>query len=318
VSGLQANCACKLPEDPCMRYMRLGASLYMPATRGDLRDLLAGHKLPSLRSLVVCTEDAVRAADLRRALANLSRALQGLPEGGALRFVRPRNPEVLATILAMPGAHNLHGVSLPKFDLSNAEDYFSVLSAAPWLWIMPIIETDVAFSLHELVRLRERLAALGERVVALRIGGNDLLQRLGMKRPADVTAYETPLRMVIDNMIVAFRPHGFELSAPVFEHLERHDVLAREVALDVAHGLFAKTAIHPAQIRAIETAYAVDYNDAAWAEAVLDPGAAAVFRFGGQMVEPATHHRWASTTLRRREVYGLSPGVACQDDTAYA
>jgi citrate lyase beta subunit len=37
----------------------LGASLYMPATRPDLLAVVRGEKLPHLRSLVICLEDAV-------------------------------------------------------------------------------------------------------------------------------------------------------------------------------------------------------------------------------------------------------------------
>ncbi len=289
-----------------LSYWRLGATLYMPATRPDLRDLLEGRKKPGLRSLVLCTEDAMHPNALPRAFANLREVLPGLSNRGPLRFIRPRDPDVLDQVLGIPGTENLHGVSLPKLDESNIDDYLRILSRAPWLTIMPIVETDIAFSLDGLARLRSRLDRVRDRILCLRIGGNDLLQLLGMKRPADTTAYETPLRLAIDNMIVAFRPYGYDVSAPVFEHIDRPDVLAREIVLDVAHGLFAKTAIHPNQIGMIESGYAVTPRDADLAEAILDPHAAAVFQFAGQMAEPATHARWAETTLSRLAVYGQS------------
>ena len=37
----------------------LGATLYMPATRADILDVVFGEKIQGLRSLVVCLEDAV-------------------------------------------------------------------------------------------------------------------------------------------------------------------------------------------------------------------------------------------------------------------
>jgi len=286
-------------------YLHLGASLYMPATRGDLRDLLTGGKHAGLRSVVVCTEDAVHPRALPAAMANLRQTLPQLGDRGPLRFVRPRDPEVLASVTEMPGAEHLDGVSLPKLDESNARDYLAVLEHAPWLTIMPIIETDVAFSVDGLARLRACLDPVRERIPCVRVGGNDLLQLMGMKRPSWLTAYDTPLRLVIDNMILAFRPHGYGVSAPVFEHIERPDVLAREVEIDVAHGLLAKTAIHPTQVAAIEAGYAVDGDDAALADAILDPEAAAVFRFNGTMAEPATHTRWARSTREQARVYGL-------------
>jgi len=287
-------------------YLQLGASLYTPATRHDLRALLAGQKYAGMRSVVACTEDAIHAGAVDRALCNLGDALRGLGAFGPLRFVRPRNPQVLADILALGVDQALDGVCLPKFDNDNIGDYLDVLSQAPRLTLMPIIETEVAFSVDGLLRLRSRLNTVRERVICLRIGGNDLLQLMGMRRPRNMTAYDTPLRQVIDNMILAFRPAEYDLAAPVYEHIDGAEILVREVALDVAHGLLAKTAIHPTQIALIEDAYAVPSQDAAMAQAVMAPDAAAVFRFEGAMAEPATHARWASRTLERARVYGQS------------
>lgn len=290
-------------------YLSLGASLYMPATRRDVRALLRGQKLPGLRSLVLCTEDAVHPDSVGEALANLRRVLPGLGERGPLRFVRPRSPEVLAEIIDMPGSTNLDGVCLPKVDGDNIGAYLEVLEQAPLLLIMPIIETEVAFCDTALHALRRRLDTVRERVACVRIGGNDLLQILGMKRPAHLTAYDTPLGLVIDRLIIALRPHGYELSAPVFEHIDRPEVLERELVLDVARGLFAKTAIHPTQTAVIEAAYRVAPDEASLAEAILDPCAAAVFRFAGQMAETATHGRWAQRTLARRNAYDDDPEI---------
>ncbi|MCF7984336.1 MAG: HpcH/HpaI aldolase/citrate lyase family protein [Thiohalocapsa sp.] len=289
---------------PRADYLGLGASLYTPATRHDLRGLLTGQKYAELRSIVACTEDAIHASAVKRALSNLDDALRGLGAFGPLRFVRPRSPQVLADLLALGVGDSLDGVCLPKLDAHNIDDYLDALSTAPWLTIMPILETEVAFSIEDLFSLRHRLDDVRERVICLRIGGNDLLQLMGMRRPRDVTAYETPLRQVIDNMILAFRPAGYDLAAPVYEHIDGADILEREVVLDVTHGLLAKTAIHPTQIPLIESAYSVPPQDAALAQAVMDPDAAAVFRFDGAMAEPATHRRWAARTLERARVYG--------------
>ena len=40
----------------------LGATLYMPATREDIADAVLHGKIPGLRSLVICLEDAVSEA----------------------------------------------------------------------------------------------------------------------------------------------------------------------------------------------------------------------------------------------------------------
>jgi citrate lyase beta subunit len=75
-----------------------------------------------------------------------------------------------------------------------------------------------------------------------------------------------------------FHPAGYHLSAPVFDYLDTPEVLAREVAADLQHGLVGKTAIHPAQIPVIEALYRVALDDYETAKAVLAPDAAAVFR----------------------------------------
>lgn len=259
------------PWDREVSYLGLGASLYFPATRPDLRALLSGRKLPGLRSLVVCTEDAVHPRDLGRALVNLRDALPHLKAAGPLRFLRPRDPQVLAEIVAFPGIEGLDGVCLPKTDEFNLADYLAALAPARHLAIMPIVETEVAFCRDRLRRLRMRLDPIRERVPCVRIGGNDLLHLLGIRRPKELTAYDTPLRRVIDDLIIAFRPHGYELSAPVFEHLDRPEVLARELELDLVHGLVAKTAIHPTQIGLIEDAYAVPPEEAVLARSSSPP-----------------------------------------------
>ncbi|WP_295455008.1 HpcH/HpaI aldolase/citrate lyase family protein [uncultured Thiodictyon sp.] len=286
-------------------YLRLGASLYMPATRADLPSLLNGHKFPALRSLVVCTEDSVHERDLARALANLRTALSHLEPTGPLRFLRPRNPEILAEMVRMRGIERVDGVCLPKLDEHNLGDYLDALAPAGHLTIMPIVETEVAFCRDRLRRLRVRLDQVRERVTCVRIGGNDLLHLLGIRRPKELTAYDTPLRRVIDDLIIEFRGQGYDLSAPVFEHLDCPQVLARELELDLIHGLMAKTAIHPTQVGPIEAAYAVPPSEAALARAVLAPDAVGVFRLNGQMAEPTTHSHWATRTLARLDAYGL-------------
>lgn len=56
----------------------LGATLYMPATREDIADAVLHGKIPGLRSLVICPEDAVSEADIPIALKNLEHLLHEL------------------------------------------------------------------------------------------------------------------------------------------------------------------------------------------------------------------------------------------------
>lgn len=285
-------------------YLELGASLYLPATRLDLIGVLNQQTLPSLRSVIVCTEDAVHEHDLPAALENLGRTLPRLAPVSLRRFLRPRNPEVLAQILRLDGVEHIDGVVLPKVDEHALLRYAQVLAEAPRLLVMPTLETDIVFARGRLERLGQHLLELDNQILCLRIGGNDILHLLGLKRPKQVTLYETPLRAVINDLIISLRPLGFELSSPVFEHIDSPHVLQAEVLLDLVHGLWSKTAIHPTQLTTIEDQYRVSPNERALAQEILAADAPAVFLSHGQMVEPGTHSHWAKRILERAAVYG--------------
>jgi citrate lyase beta subunit len=286
-------------------YLALGATLYMPATRGDLPEILRLEKLPHLRSVVACTEDAIHDRDLPAALANLERVLEQCRHRHVPFFIRPRNVMVLSRLLAMAGSENIDGVVLPKVTAENLLAYADVASRAPALRLLPTLETEDAFERRRLERLRAALEQVTNPILCLRIGGNDLLRLLGLKRPKYLTLYDTPLHSVLNDMILTFSPAGYEIAATAFEHLDSPDTLAREVELDMAHGLLSKTAIHPMQIPIIEQAYRVSQEDRDMAEKILDPQAQAVFKHGGQMCEPVIHRRWAERLLLRAELFGV-------------
>lgn len=288
--------------------LRLGASLYVPATRTDLGEIGNGFKLPQARSVILCTEDAVHEHDLPRALDNLAFALTefGPRHGGRpLRFIRPRSARVLTQLLGMPGIFNVDGFVLPKITARNAPTYLELLDGSPFT-AMLTVETREAFSTRDMEALRDVVLERGADVLSVRVGGNDLLNILGMRRTRGVTAYETPLRGVIDRMVSLFRPFGINVSAPVYDFTRDDGTLAREVREDLLHGTFGKTAIHPDQISVIEAAYAVTLVEVEAAEAILAPDAPAVFRVGDMMCEPATHRQWARAVLERARVYGTN------------
>jgi citrate lyase beta subunit len=162
------------------------------------------------------------------------------------------------------------------------------------------------FSDGEMRQLREVLEAPGVRgrILALRIGGNDLLALLGLRRPRSMTIYRTPLGPVIARLVTTFRPYGFMLTAPVFEHLDLPDLLDQEVLEDIAYGMVGKTAIHPTQITPIEQHYRVKPTDLEAAMAILDANAPAVFKMHDSMCEVATHRAWAQRVLDQSAEFG--------------
>lgn len=285
----------------------LGASLYVPATRTDLDLITRGERLGQVRSLIFCTEDAVNNADLPFALENLRESLAMMRcTSPRMRFVRVRNPAVLAAVLAMPGAERLDGFVLPKVTRAILPEYLGLLRGHPQS-IMPTLETREVFEEREMIALRRMLERdeVRERVLTLRIGGNDLFSLLGMRRPRGRTLYQTSLGQVIARLVTTFRPSGLNLSAPVFEYLDDAQTLQREVEEDLAHGLVGKTAVHPDQVPVIEACYRVNASDLEMAELILSEDAPAVFRLHDAMCEPATHRNWAQRLRKSASCFGL-------------
>ncbi len=285
----------------------LGASLYVPTTHKDLLAIANGDKLSHLRSLILCTEDAVAERDLSYALFNLSLALRNMSEeSDTLRFVRVRNADVLGRVLLMPGAHKLTGFVLPKTTRHNFDSYFAQVRHTQHL-LMPTLETADVFDDDEMKQFCRCLSApqVRARILALRIGGNDLLALLGLRRPTSGTIYQTPLGQVIGRLITTFRPHGIPLTAPVFEHLSQGAWLDAEVAQDLAHGMIGKTAIHPDQVAQIERHYQVAQSDIELALRIIDPDSPAVFRMQESMCEVATHTSWARQIIEQARLFGI-------------
>lgn len=295
-----------------MDVLGLGAPLYVPANRRDLAEIGNGEKIPGARTVIFCTEDSLLPEEVAPALSGLDAALRrcgGTPgaDGVPYRFVRPRNPEVLRALLQMPGIDAAQGFVLPKFDAGSLDAWTAALEAAPGFRLMPTLETADVFDVERMRRLRDSLCAspLRERVLALRIGGLDLLNLLGLRRSARRTIHDTPVGHCIRQLIAVFAPAGFALTAPAFECFQASGVLARELELDVLNGLFGKTAVHPCQLAQIHAAYRVSPEDLDMARALLDPDRPAVFRLADRMCEKATHAAWARRVLLRAQVYGV-------------
>lgn len=293
---------------PALSATMLGAALYMPANRPDLAAVAHGQKQPAIRSLVFCTEDALHERDLDAALKRLAALLPELATGPPLRFIRPRTPAVLRRLLRMDGIERIQGFVLPKIGPCTLSHWLQVWEDRYDHWLMPILETAETFERRQMEILRDRLedSGLRDRILCLRIGGNDLLNLLGLRRARGATVYDTPLRGVIADLVCVFHPAGYQLSAPVFERLDTPEVLAREVEADLQHGLVGKTAIHLTQIPVIEHRYRVSREDYELALAVLHPDAAAVFKLHETFCEPATHRRWAAGVLERARVFGVA------------
>ncbi|VWC80717.1 MULTISPECIES: HpcH/HpaI aldolase/citrate lyase family protein [Burkholderia] len=298
----------------------LGATLYMPATRSDILDVVFGTRIPELRSLVVCLEDAVAAIDVESALANLQSLLMdidargGRVESGPLLFVRPRDAAMAAVLSDWPLMKHVDGFVVPKLTLRSLSAWENAVSH-PDLYLMPTLETADVYDPVAMVELGQALKAnLNQRIIALRIGGNDLMGCLGLRRNPATTLYSTPLGYVIPMLAGIMGAQGFALTAPVFEQLATPHLLKEELELDIAHGLVGKTAIHPSQIRIIQEALRVSLDDFNCAKLIVNDTAPAVFKHNDAMCEPATHYKWAVNILERAKWHGVRPAVPSSDE----
>lgn len=287
----------------------LGATMYVPAMHKNLSFILNGSKNVNTdfnqpRSLIICLEDSVLEKDLPEALNRLSLSLEYAKKSDQLHFIRPRNVEVFKKVLEMKNIEVIDGFVLPKITQYNIKEYLSLLPENHQFMLMPTLETAEVFESSHMKLLRELLLPVKDRILALRVGGNDLLNCLSMRRPKTGTIYDTPVGLVIYNLVQIFKPYGFDLTAPVFEIIDRMELLEEEVKKDLMAGLIGKTAIHPSQISVIEKHYEVNNQDVEMANAILDEKAPAVFKMHGTMCEPATHRKWAEQTLIRLKHYG--------------
>lgn len=94
------------------------------------------------------------------------------------------------------------------------------------------------------------------------------------------------------------------------------DTFAREIALDLAHGMSGKTVIHPSHVAVVNAAQTVDHEEYADARDVVSAveGGAAASAFGNKMNEARPHRAWASGVLRRAHVFGVRrPGVGADE-----
>lgn len=283
-------------------YTDLRTSLYVPANHPKLALGSFDEIMPEAPSYILCTEDSLADSELPLALRQISQLLPLLTrrQSTAPIFLRPRNVDVLREFLSMPGIENVVGFVIPKADVDSLPGYAELLVGLPYR-IMPVLETRSIFDEMGRVELREYLKRLplGPSVLALRIGGNDLLRLLGLKRQPDVSIYQTPLGALIPQLMMCFRPHGFQLTGVVCDSLNDADLLRNEALMDARLGLIGKTAIHPRQVQIFDSVFSVSRDEISMAEEILRDSSRSVTAFNQMMLERTVHAEWAQETLLR-------------------
>ena len=299
--GTRESVACN-KADP----IQLGATMYVPVIHPAVNEIVAGSRYVGLKSVVLCLEDALAVKDVTRGLTLLKSFLAvQRPDRKVLTFVRPRSLDMAREISRYDGIEQIDGFVVPKITLDSLEDWLEVADETS-LWLMATLESQWVFDPSAVEVFINRLDELNtDRLIALRVGGNDLLSCLGLRCVRGRTVYEGPLGMLLSQLMCRFGSRGYSLTAPVYDQIDDVDTLTRECKQDVDFGFVGKTAIHPSQIHVIQSCFAVSRDEFGAAKEILKLGASAVFKHDGAMSEPATHTEWARRILRRHQAHGF-------------
>jgi len=291
-----------------INYFELGGSLFVPATHKNIANIISGEKYPTLKSVVIDTEDGISSDDLDKALSTLKNILLDYKKRELFVFVRPKNIKVLQKILLLEGIEKIDGFVLPKFSLLNAVEYFNTLKPYDFS-LMPSIEGRELFNHNELHKLKDIILTNADKIVLVRYGLEDMLKQLRIKRSCDDSIFDfSSTSSVIGNFIATFKSAGFGVSGGVYPCFENMDGFVRDVKRDLKEGLFSKTIIHPSQIDLINDIYRVtqkEFDDALEICKRRD----GVFNLHGTMAESITMIPSAQETIQRAEVYGIREEV---------
>lgn len=319
--------------------------------RGEVRAEAPGGWLGEVRGV---------ASEPARAVEAFTGCAQDLP----LLFIRVRAASQITDLADRlgPAIGLLTGFVLPKFTDESGGEFLEALADAEAatgrrLFAMPVLESP---ELAHLETRREQLFGIARlldkyrgRVLAVRLGVTDLCSAYGLRRSADLTAYDVALVAAVIGDVVNVLGRadgtGFTVTGPVWEYFpvqERmfkpqlrrtpfaeaepsgeavrqriieHDLdgLIREIELDRANGLLGKTCIHPSHVPAVHALSVVTHEEYSDARDILDQerGGGGVLRsaYTNKMNEAKPHRAWAERVMLRAEVFGVA-----REDVSFA
>jgi len=285
-------------------YIELGATLFVPATHKDLEAVVNTSKYPSLKSVVIDTEDGINQSSLQDALEIIRELLKSLKKSSSLLFIRPKNVDVLKELLEYEDIEKIDGFILPKFSLENADSYLDLLKNRAFA-IMPSVEGEELFSHIKLYELCETLLPYKDKIVLIRFGLEDMLRQLKMRRKCSETIFDfSTTSAVLGDFIATFKGAGFAVSGGVYPCFKDSSNFKKDVQRDLREGLFSKTIVHPKQIDIVHEQYKVTKKE--FDEALeIYFNEEAVFSQNSKMSEVVTMVPWAKEIIKRAQVYGI-------------
>ncbi|SFR65296.1 HpcH/HpaI aldolase/citrate lyase family protein [Anaeromicropila populeti] len=311
-------------------YYSVGALLYCPANNETVVKFILDQKFGCNYSLAFCLEDTIQDDCVLDAENKLINTLEQINNNRNIYsfylpkiFIRVRTAEQMLHLSERLKSCSsiITGFIIPKFSLENADSYIQNLMKinerfSKPVYAMPIYESasivDLRSRYEILYKLKDKLEAIQELVLNIRVGGNDLCHLFGFRRHNHESIHQIkPISNIFSDIITVY---GMEyvISGPVWEYYNGtnwQQGLEKELEDDKLCGFIGKTVIHPNQIEVVNESYKVDVQDLADAKAILNWDQTSNSLVAGnitreRMNEYKTHTNWAFQTIMLANVFG--------------
>lgn len=234
--------------------------LFIPADRADFVAKAAGR---GVDAVILDLEDAVAPAAKAAARAGLLAQMDRLRTDGVAAWVR-------INALVEGGREDIPAALAAGADvlmLPKCSDAATVSEAArlcgPGIGLVPLLEDARAV-------LRAATIAAAPQVTALAFGSEDMAASLAVE--PSPWAMTLPAQLVVLGAAASGLPaYGLPGSIAQFRDIAAFEAVARQAA---GLGFAGAMCIHPAQVAALNTAFAPTAEQVAWAEGVLEKAAA--------------------------------------------
>lgn len=312
-------------------YYSVGALLYCPANNKTISSSVINNKLGNKYSLALCLEDTINDNYVLEAEEILYTSLLRIYEAKDMHdfflpniFIRARNVEQIYRLNNKFKEVNeiITGYIAPKFSVENADSYIQAIiklndSSVKPIYLMPIYESNSIVDLRTrydiLYKLKDKLDSIEERVLNIRVGGNDLCHLFGFRRHDTESIHQIkPISSIFSDINTVYGL-DYVVSGPVWEYFNGdnwENGLRNEIKEDKLCGFIGKTVIHPKQIAIVNDAYKVDPMDLKSAQSILNWDKTTHSFVSSdtskqRMDEYKTHTNWAKKILLLSEVFGV-------------
>lgn len=321
----------------------VGALLYMPASNTKIAKKIISGEYSFIKAMVLDLEDSL-GDDLvgfgQRTIKGTIRELGEAVESNKITidnipliFIRVREACQITETKSLLGAdiQYITGFNIPKFDKNTCSKFiekfvevrdYTKKELNTDLYMMPILENKNTMyrqlRMDNLLTMNDKLRAIQNNVLNIRVGGADFCQVYGIRRGMNNDIYDIGVVRSVLNDIMNVFGKNYIVSGPVWEYFENSEHpedtrwaegLKKELYADRINGFLGKTCIHPSQCSYIQESLIQNREDYEDAMAILgmNTNTTGVKKsvYGNRMNEAKTHINWARKTIGLAKVYGV-------------